>query len=106
MGLTCYHRRTVLANKPDAVLLDKKDKTWLLIDIGLPDNSNINTEESENLRKCKDLEIGLSRMWKVRTTIFASYNWGHRKQLRSDWIRAFSCSQVTGRPQSYRTSRY
>ena len=34
----------------------------------MPDDSNINTKETEKLRKYKD-EIKVSRMWKVRTKI-------------------------------------
>jgi hypothetical protein len=36
--------RTVPSNRPDRVLHDKKEKTCLLIDITLPDDSNVNTK--------------------------------------------------------------
>jgi len=61
--------RTILANWPDTVLHDKKEKTCLLLDIAVPDDSNINTRETEKLSKYKHLEIKISRMWKVRTKI-------------------------------------
>jgi hypothetical protein len=41
----------------------------MLIDMALPDDSNDNTKETEKLSKYKDLEIEVSRMWKVRTEI-------------------------------------
>ena len=44
-------------------------KTCLLIDTGIPDDSNANTKENEKLSKFKDLEMEVSRMWKVRTTV-------------------------------------
>jgi len=61
---------TILANWPDIVLQIKK-KTWLLIDIAIPDDSHINTKENEKLSKynTKDLENKVSRMWQVRTEI-------------------------------------
>jgi len=37
--------------------------------MALPDDSNVNTKETEKLSKYKDLEIEVSRMWKVRTEI-------------------------------------
>jgi hypothetical protein len=37
------------------------------IDIAVPDDTNVNTKETEILSKYKDLEIEVSRMWKVRT---------------------------------------
>jgi hypothetical protein len=50
-------------------LHDKKEKTRLLFDTLIPDVSNINTKETEKLSTYKDLEIKLSRMWKVRTKL-------------------------------------
>jgi hypothetical protein len=35
----------------------------------MPDDLNVNTEESEKLYKYKVLKIKVSRMWKVRTKI-------------------------------------
>jgi hypothetical protein len=37
--------QTVLANQPNIVLCDKKEKTCLLIAIAIPDESNFNTKE-------------------------------------------------------------
>jgi len=48
---------------------DKQEKTCLLIDTAIPDDSNFNTKENEKLNKGNDLEIEISRMWKVRTKI-------------------------------------
>ena len=60
---------TILPNQPDTVLHDKKEKTYVLVSIAIPDDSNVNTKESEKLSKYKDLEIEVSRMWKVWTKI-------------------------------------
>ena len=40
-----------------------------MIDIAIPDSSNLNTKETEKLSRYKDLEIEVSRIWKVRTKI-------------------------------------
>jgi hypothetical protein len=50
-------------------LHDKTEKTSLLIDTAIPDDSNINTKETEKLSKYKDLQIKVSRMLTVRTKI-------------------------------------
>ena len=60
---------TLPGPRPDRVLHDKKEKTCLLIGIAITNDSNFNTRETEKLSKCKDLEIEVSRMWKVRTKI-------------------------------------
>jgi hypothetical protein len=39
-----------LANQPDIVLHDKKEKTCLLIDRVIPDGLNFNTTDTENLK--------------------------------------------------------
>jgi len=39
------------------------------VPIAIPDDSNINTKEAEKLSKYTDLEIEVSRMWKVRMKI-------------------------------------
>jgi hypothetical protein len=46
---------TILANCSDIALHDKKEKTRLLIDIAIPDDSNINIKETEKLSKYKDM---------------------------------------------------
>ena len=58
---------SILVNWPDTVLHDKKEKTCPVIDIVTPDASNVNTKETEKLSRYKNLEIEVSRMWKVRT---------------------------------------
>ena len=57
--------RTTLANRPDIILHDKKEKTCLLIDVVIPDDSNIKIRQTEKLSKYEDLEIKVSRMWKL-----------------------------------------
>jgi hypothetical protein len=37
--------------------------------IAIPDDSNVNRKETEKLSNYKDLEIDVSRVWKVRTKI-------------------------------------
>jgi hypothetical protein len=55
--------RMILANRPDTVLHDKEEKICLLIDIALPDGSNINKKYTEKISKY-DLEIEVNRMYK------------------------------------------
>jgi hypothetical protein len=40
-----------------------------MIDTAIPNDSNVNTKETEKLSKYKNLEIKVSRMWKVRTKL-------------------------------------
>jgi predicted alpha/beta superfamily hydrolase len=49
--------QAILANRPDLVLHDKKEKTCLLIDIAILDDLHAHTKETKKLTKYKDLEI-------------------------------------------------
>ena len=59
--------RTIVLNLPGVVLHDKTEMTCLLIDVAIPDDSDGNTTETEQLSKYEDQETEVSRMWKVRT---------------------------------------
>jgi len=48
---------------------DNKEQTCLVINIAIPDDSNVNKKDPDKLSKYKDLVIEVSRMWKVRTKI-------------------------------------
>ena len=46
---------TVLTKLPYVIIHDDKEKTCLLVDVVLPHDSNVNTKETEKLRKYQDL---------------------------------------------------
>ena len=54
--------RTIQANRPDIIIKYKQNKTCQLIDM-----SNISAKEFEKLSKYKDLEIEITKMWKMKT---------------------------------------
>jgi hypothetical protein len=68
--------RTEPPNRSDVVLHATNSTP---IDRATPDGPNVNTKETENLnlRKGKDRDIDVNRMWIVRT----SYNW----RIRKNW---------------------
>ena len=54
--------RTIAANRPNIVLKNKKDKTYLLVDMNIPLDTNTSVKTTEKLSKYKDLEIEVERM--------------------------------------------
>jgi hypothetical protein len=46
--------RMILTNPSDIVLHDKKEKICLLIDIAIPDDSNVTTKETEQVQQPGD----------------------------------------------------
>jgi hypothetical protein len=57
--------REVLANRPDMIIKNKKDKICLLINVAIPSNRNVIQKEPENKLKYKNLSIEIQRMWNM-----------------------------------------
>jgi len=55
----------------------KKRETYLLMDVAIPNDSNINIKETEKLSKYKDLQVEVSRLCSEHKNC-ASYNWSIR----------------------------
>ena len=47
--------RTILANRPDVIIIDKIYKTAKLIDVAHPNDHNLNASFSNKITKHKDL---------------------------------------------------
>jgi hypothetical protein len=58
--------REVLANRPDIIIKNMKDKICLLIDVAIPSDRNIIQKESEKKLKYKNLSIEIQLMWKMK----------------------------------------
>ena len=61
--------RTIQANKPDILIKHKQNKTYQLIDMGMPSDSNVSSKELGKLSRHKDLEIETAKIWKMKTII-------------------------------------
>ena len=63
---TIYTDRMILANRPDIVIQNRKDKTCLLIDVSIPDDVNVIQKEAEKknikISKLKYRECGIQRL--------------------------------------------
>ena len=59
--------RTIMANKPDVVVLSHRDKKCLLIEVSIPEDRNVLMKEIEKIHKYRDSKIEVSRMWRVKT---------------------------------------
>ena len=67
------HTHPHAANRPDIVLKNKKDKTYLLIDMTTPLDTNTSVKTTEKLNKHKDLEIEVERMLGLKTTTVPAF---------------------------------
>jgi hypothetical protein len=58
--------RDVLANRPNIIIKNKKDKICLLIGVATPSDRNVIQEESEKKLKYINLSIEIQRMWNMK----------------------------------------
>jgi hypothetical protein len=58
--------REILANRPDIIIKNMKDKICLLIDVAIPSDRNEIQEESEKKLKYKKLSKEIQRMWNMK----------------------------------------
>jgi hypothetical protein len=58
--------REVLANRPDIIIKNMKDKICSLIDVAIPSDRNVIQNKSEKKLKYKNLSIEIQRMWNMK----------------------------------------
>ena len=66
---TIQTARTVEHNRPDIILIEKKENKWLLIDVAVPCDFNIVKTEEWKVEKYQDLAFEISRMYRVETKV-------------------------------------
>ena len=55
-------------NKPDIVLLDKKEKTCYVIDVACPFDTRVEKKEKEKFEHYTDLKYELLKVWNTEVT--------------------------------------
>jgi hypothetical protein len=58
--------REVLANRPDIIIKNMKDKVYLLIDVAIPSDRNVIQKESKKKLKYKNLSTEIQRIWNMK----------------------------------------
>ena len=61
--------RIIQANRPDIVVKNHNDKTCFPTDMSVPSDTNVSRKIFEKLSKYKDLEIEVTKMWHLKTTL-------------------------------------
>ena len=57
---------TITNNKPDIIICDDKQGTFMLIDVAIPGDRNLVKKETEKILKYKELITEIHRMWNVK----------------------------------------
>ena len=61
--------RIITARRPDIVVIDKTTKTATIIDVAVPNDTNIKTKEQEKVEKYQDLRLEIQRLWNVKAQV-------------------------------------
>ncbi|KAJ0170136.1 hypothetical protein K1T71_014064 [Dendrolimus kikuchii] len=61
--------RTIVANKPDIVIIDRSARRTMLVDISIPHDCNLVKAETDKLTKYLDLAHEITAMWHMDSTI-------------------------------------
>jgi hypothetical protein len=59
--------KTILANRPDLIIINKENKTAKLIDIAHPNDHNLNISFTNKISKYKDLAEEIKHMWHLNS---------------------------------------
>ena len=54
------------ARRPDLILVDKKGKSCVIVDIAVPDDCRVREKELEKIEKYQNLKIELKRLWSMK----------------------------------------
>ena len=54
------------ARRPDLILVDKKEKSCVIIDVAVPGDCRIRQKEIEKVEKYQNLKRGLKRLWSLK----------------------------------------
>jgi hypothetical protein len=59
--------RTIPNNKPDIIIRDNENRTFMLIDVVISGERNVIKKEAEKILQYKDLTIEIQSMWNAKT---------------------------------------
>jgi hypothetical protein len=61
--------RLIEARRPDIVLINKRNKETMIIDIAVPGDFRVKEKETEKIHKYQDLVIEVNRIWSTRARV-------------------------------------
>ena len=69
MDFSIQTDHAIEAQRPDLVVVDKKERSCKIIDFAIPEDSRIEEKEKDKIEKYKDLGRELQKIWNVKVKI-------------------------------------
>ena len=61
--------RHIPCNKPDLIIQEKESERWMIIDVAIPSDYNIQKKTTEKMSKYVDFQIECQRMWDKKVEV-------------------------------------
>ena len=68
----------------DKILIDKKERKGIIIDIAVPADVRVREKEREKMKKCQDLKRETGRLWKLKTVEVFPDGWTEKLGLTNN----------------------
>ena len=66
---TVHTDKRIDANRPDIIIKKHEERSCIMMDVVVPSDQNNSLKEFQKLSKYKDLDIEVTKMWKLKTKI-------------------------------------
>ena len=66
---TVHKDRKIDANRLDIIIKNREERTYIMMDVAVLSDQNISLKEFQRLSKYKDVDINVTKMWKLKTKI-------------------------------------
>ena len=63
--ITVHKDRKIDGSRPDIIIKNHEEPTCVIMGVAVPSDQNISLKEFQKLSKYKDLEIEVTKMWKI-----------------------------------------
>ena len=68
-NFTVHTDRKIDTSRPDIIIKNYEERTCTMMDVAAPSDQNISLKEFQKLSKYKDLEVEVTKTWKLKTKI-------------------------------------
>ena len=66
---TVHTDKRIDAHRPDIIIKKHEERSCIMMDVVVPSDQNNSLKEFQKLSKYKDLDIEVTKMWKLKTKI-------------------------------------
>ena len=66
---TVHKDRKIDANRLDIIIKNREERTYIMMDVAVLSDQNISLKEFQRHSKYKDVDINVTKMWKLKTKI-------------------------------------